>query len=279
MVAKENEFMEKHNHYQAKNITILISVLFTLTYCKSSDIYKSDPLQLNELVFEEHVHIYDSNAYKESKKKISREMINSLKEKALLESSLRGETLDSNQVNRIGEVISALIENVSTESIDNVEQIDIHYKFQDSLIVSYKKSDGFVDELGGYHVINRNNSTFYTLLGMDSATVFISRRPYEWRDEIDLSIKEYRSQKKNIKGTDCFKIVVKVNDFVDEDAPDSLNEGTLEYTMYVTDRFQSLFHPIVWYKTVLTKYYPLEIIERSNVKQGKETIYLLKTLK
>lgn len=92
-------------------------------------------------------------------------------------------------------------------------------------------------------------------------------------------INEFRNEKKIIQGIECFKIVVTAQDDIgNEEMPDFFRNLKTEYTMYVTDRIKCSFHPVVWYKIILDKYYPLEITESNEVLKGSVYKYELEKL-
>ncbi len=43
--------------------------------------------------------------------------------------------------------------------------------------------------------------------------------------------------------------------------------------MYVTEEIKFKYHPLVLLKEVLEQYYPLEIIETTNLVEGYEKVY------
>lgn len=48
--------------------------------------------------------------------------------------------------------------------------------------------------------------------------------------------------------------------------------------MWVTDKIKSLYHPIVFDKAILEKYYPLEILETQNDIRGFERRFRLEKI-
>ena len=90
-------------------------------------------------------------------------------------------------------------------------------------------------------------------------------------------LKELPAERKNIKGYDCYKVIYRFHEqYSDSEipTPDVKNERVL----WVTDKIISPFHSIVRPKQILSKYYPLEIIDKIIDVNGFETSYVIESI-
>ncbi|MFC4636597.1 hypothetical protein ACFO3O_22020 [Dokdonia ponticola] len=159
---------------------------------------------------------------------------------------------------------------------DNLKK---YHVFNDSTITSYRKLNDKIQ--GDYQLINRNTQTYSMRSKIDSTIIPIMDNSYEYLDEDRIIISEYKDQNKIINGLDCFKVVLTKIDKISSDEGISLLYDELEnpqttYVLYVTESLKCKYHPVINYKSILEKYYPLEIVEYSNLIQGIESIYSLK---
>lgn len=146
-----------------------------------------------------------------------------------------------------------------------------HFKFMDSVIVSYKTMNNKV--IGDYTVIDRAKGTYTMLAKKDSLFRYMMNSPYEYSDS-KVTIKEYPNETKIINGYKCFKIIVAANDFPDNaDVPAELKDSQTITEMWVTRQIQCLYHPVIRYKDILQKYYPLEISESGGLVDGVKLIH------
>lgn len=261
--------MGKHNQLiEAFQLSLVsLSLLMGCAAHRGNSLGLKEP---KELVFEKSSHIYDTTAFKESKTALSSKLIAAMKEYAGKE----GKEMDS-VLTQLADVLTKLMNKIILVKCDTTVK-ELYYKLQDSLIVSYIKIDDKIR--GDYQIINRNNNTFYYLAKIDSSTRYLLNTPYNYRQEMSFDLKEYRKDKKIIQGIKCFKVLLRVKDDISDDAPDILKKSMFEYTLYVTKKIQCRFHPEFWYKTVLDKYYPLEITERVDTEKGAETVWKLKKI-
>lgn len=87
-----------------------------------------------------------------------------------------------------------------------------------------------------------------------------------------ISLKEYRTEKKLIKGHNCFKVIYTYRE--KEDGKEfQMPEMMIDRELWVTEEIVAPFHPIVRSLKILLKYYPLEIIEKISKVDGFETKY------
>jgi len=263
--------MRSQNHYLNK-IYLLIVISSLLFSCKSTQIQKRDLIELDEIVFERYSRTYDSLEYQKSREKTNSAPIEETIEAAISELREENKHEDSTVMDSIMSLALEL-KNQILYKPKVIEKQTFSFKFQDSLIVYY---DSGIKN--GYLVINQNKSNFYTLSKADSSTRFSGDINYQYDSEFGISIKEYKDDRKNIFGIDCFKVTVGIRNDIDDNVYE-IQDYLAEYEMYVSDKIQYKFHPIIKFESILDKYYPLEIIKRLSFIKGIEYTYTLHTLK
>lgn len=154
-----------------------------------------------------------------------------------------------------------------------------YHIFNDSIITSYRKLNDKIH--GDYQLINRNTQTYSMRAKIDSTFIPIKDKLYEYLEEDHIIINEYKDQVKTINGFDCYKVVLTKNEDINANEDISFLKDDFEnmqtkYVLYVTENIKCKYHPVINYKSILEKYYPLEVRESSNLIQGMETIYSLK---
>ena len=87
-----------------------------------------------------------------------------------------------------------------------------------------------------------------------------------------------KKSKKIINGYECYKVKYEYkenNEDANQDYKAYAVNIIYKREMWVTDKIKSLFHPIILGKSILEKYYPLEILETQNDIKGFERRFIL----
>jgi hypothetical protein len=183
-------------------------------------------------------------------------------------------------------VDSIFLKKVKSEMKDQpfkIEDFDYHQIYLDTLIKSYiTNADTLV---GDYTLINFKKSTFINQAKIDNQVINAPEN-FAYSNNKDVSIQEFRKERKLINGYDCFKVVYKYKiDFSDVEEVDGMDIlGILSVDQpnitefWVTEKIQSLFHPICREKEILAKYYPLEITQETAFFKGMTMSYTLKSI-
>jgi len=252
-----------------KKIMLTGTLLVLFLSCKTAQtITKTMRPGQGTIIFEKQTIFTDKTKYNHSVDALCEQFDSELKKWVM-----ENEEIDEAVLELHPELFKNTLKQLVFNSRFSAEKWQYIHKFQDSLIVSFKKTANRVT--GDYWVINRNRNTFYYLAKKDSATTYYQSRPYPYMDTKEFSLKEFRNDVKTIRGFPCFKVVVTIKEDAGEDAPDVLNNLTKEYIMYVTEHIQCAYHPVIRYRSVMEKYYPLEIIEREMLIEGVEIRYSL----
>lgn len=100
-------------------------------------------------------------------------------------------------------------------------------------------------------------------------------------ENVILKISENRKDKKNINGYECFKVVYQYTENKENADEDYLiYAGDIQYQreMWVTDKIKASYHPVVFEKSILEKYYPLYILETQSDIKGFERKFILEKI-
>ncbi len=92
-----------------------------------------------------------------------------------------------------------------------------------------------------------------------------------------ISLKEYKTENKLIKGYNCFKVAYVYREKFDN-TEFQTTEMIIERELWVTDKIIAPFHSIIRNQQILSKYYPLEITEKMRKVNGFETKYLVENV-
>ncbi len=130
-------------------------------------------------------------------------------------------------------------------------------------------------------LINLKDST-YSMQSWRTPDVLYKRGleiPYRNDSDI-LSLEEHRNDTKILNGFKCFKVIltVKNDQFQDDEMLKGLLKmGNTYYEMYVTTKISLPYHPQIKYKSILKKYFPLEVIQYSDLFKGNRKITVLQS--
>jgi hypothetical protein len=176
-----------------------------------------------------------------------------------------GATVDTVQLSQIAAVIEK--DHLSSKN-------KRHFDFKEGIIVSYQTFNGEIR--GDYTLIDMKEGTTSMLAKKDSTTIYLKDRPYQYSQNEVVSLKEFKNETRTIKGYKCYKVVATIK----EKATNSelLNNSLIYKELWVIDDIKCLYHPVIYEKAILQKYYPLEIKEYSDLLKGVVTLYVLDTI-
>ena len=247
---------------------IITTFIFLMGLSINAQSHKTFSPIKGEIIFSEVSQITDKILYEKSLKTFQKNF------KESLENSL---SKDSDNKDENMEEMIDLSTDMTKELFSNENNNAYHHKFDYAKIIAYKTSNGKI--MGDYEIINTNENIVSSLAKIDSSTVY-QQNPYLYSNNIILKLAENKKERKNIQGYDCYKVKYLYKENIDKDDDYFQFAGNVIYTreMWVTDKIKSLYHPIVFDKIILEKYYPLEIVETQNDIKGFERRYSLETI-
>lgn len=207
-----------------------------------------------EIVFRETTKITDRKLFGESLKILKEELIKSLKE------SVSEEDNDGRE-QEIEQMIEQSSDMMESMLFPEKSSQTYHHKFDKSKIISFVSSNNKV--LGDYEIIDTNKATSSILAKKDSVTIF-GEKSYPYSTHVIIKITEDKKDRKTINGYDCYKVTYEYkesNNVEEEDFLNLINDIAHKREMWVTDKIKTLFHPVIFEKSILEKYYPLYILE------------------
>lgn len=157
----------------------------------------------------------------------------------------------------------------SQKELDKLTTIFYYNKINDSIIERSTDKDPYSDS--SIFINTKIGREFYDYPYPPNDFSF--KIPFE--NIKNLKIQEFKNEKKNVKGVECFKIKTsyttinifdKKNEFPGLKILDIIVE--FESEMWVTTKIKSIYHPAFKVKEILEKYYPLEIKEQAYAKKG-----------
>lgn len=253
-----------------KRFSFFCFCLFIVTGAVSAQTKKIIPKK-GQVVFSSENIIQDETLFKSSLGKLQQKMIEALR--AQLKSN-PDQNLDTTMLQQIAD------NNIISNLISQHKEKDRYHVYENNSIKSFESDEG--TDPSSFSNIDQNTSTYkktHILNGGDVAET--NATAYEYRDDKETIIKEFRTQQKNINGYNCFKVIYeyKTNFVGDEELGSLLETNEFAKTeLWVTEEIQSMFHPICRIREILTKYYPLEISETSPTLKGFLIVHKLKNI-
>lgn len=121
--------------------------------------------------------------------------------------------------------------------------------------------------------------TFKTI-AKDSTSIISENIPYQYSQNEIIEINEFRDEIKTINGFKCFKIIMsfRPNSNGGDEFESFMQQYLHKRELWVTDKIKCNYHPVINDEEILSKYYPLEIVESNEIIEGFVTSYKLNTL-
>ncbi len=246
-----------------------IVFLFVLLIGLGSKAQTNKPFALTkgEIAFREVSKITDRMLLEETLK-ISKEKFKESLTKSLLKDV--SNKINDKEIEEIVEQTAGMMD-MMMFSEDSIKVF--HQNFRGSEILFFKTVKG--NAYAGYEIIDIKTKTIAGLSAMNSQTKF-NERPFSYSNNSILRISENKKLRKQIKGFDCFRVIYEYKE-KSNDEDYMIFAGNIIYKreMWVTDKIKSLFHPIIFEKSILEKYYPLDILETQSDIKGYEKKYVL----
>ncbi|WP_431496494.1 hypothetical protein [Flavobacterium sp.] len=243
-------------------ITIL-SILLTVS-CMAQN--KAIVPQSGTIVFSCKMDITDLVLFNQSKKDFKKEFLKDMKETLIIERRFAGipvDTLKVSQFIKSNEVAFSQLFDSSTMDDDNVK---FCLQYQDTMVKKYKIKNDFEEE-----VLNINAKT--RMFEHD-----FTEQLFDYSENNIKEVKEYRKSTKKINGYKCFKIIYTFSEPDLSEYSSLMSSYTNTREMWVTDKIKSDFHPIINDREIIMQYYPLEILEYSDMVKGVKKIYKLESI-
>ena len=182
--------------------------------------------------------------------------------------------MERNSKEKIGIMQKVLAMNFMS-NYDEKNEKTYKYNFYDSLLVYSEIVNNKIK--GDYRVINRNKKTYSFLAKKDSSTFYRVNIPYVFNMKT-YNIKENKNDKKVIQGFECYRVNLRAkieeNKF-DVDLKELTKNQFQNIEMYVTDKINLIYHPIIKNDSILKKFYPLELrVYESHIKGAFKKVIL-----
>ncbi|WP_310556024.1 hypothetical protein [Flavobacterium sp.] len=258
------------------NTTIIkLLLFFSLTsYCQ----YKTIVPKSGTIVFTSKSIIINQELYDKSLVALKENMMVELRKFNIATENIK--ITDTIQHNRVVKSIDESFDQNFNFLINYADKnYNYHHTFDNNKITYHKTIDGIL--VGNYKTININEiiSTLATEVSDNYQEFEVNAFAY-FDDNDIIEIKEYRNEKRKIKNFDCFKVVMSYKETSDGIDFENFSDNYVSYKeLWVTEKIKCLYHPIIKYQEVLQRYYPLDIIEYSDILKGYINKYELVSLK
>ncbi|TBO39847.1 hypothetical protein [Pedobacter kyonggii] len=219
--------------------------------------------KLGIVTYTKQSKIIDTTAFNKTSSIFAKNMIDSLKSQLITSKIKFGE--DTSGINAATEPF----ENLMFQEVFKTETLETHIdEFQKDKIVNFV----IEDQSNKRERFNFNYADNLVYNSYNSEEI----EDYFESEEI-ISLKEYKTENKLIKGYNCFKVTYLYREKFDGtefQMPDMI----MERELWVTDKIIAPFHSIIRSQQILSKYYPLEITEKMSKVDGFETKYLVENI-
>lgn len=231
------------------------------------------------IVFVSRDSIFDKESYENSLKELDKEFKKQLRANFIKESIANGSPEDTLKLSLLGNMFIGMSDFMKRE---NESILKSTHEYKNDKIISFLERNG--DKGNSLLIdINENHDPILPKSNIENgsnvAVEVTGEEFYKYfysKNKI-LSIKENRQKTKKIKGYNCFKVVYIFSEpNTDDFSFMNANQTTRE--LWVTEKIKSSFHPIVNEKAIITRYYPLEILEYSNMFKGIFTIHKIEKM-
>lgn len=229
---------------------------------------KANPVK-GEIIFSSSSIISDSSFFVKSIKESQKRLVDHLIKK-----------LDYNDSNiDTTEILFLMGSHISPSMF--IEKKDYHflYKYKDSSIASYQIDSE--QKSSKFSIIDPKKFTITDVEIFDNDTVATDSITFSYTRVKEENLQELRNEKRIINGYECFKVIYtyKIDFLEDEDYLEVISNNEQSTAIYwVTEKIQSLFHPVCRESSILKKYYPLEISYNDAFHKGLTTFYKLKSI-
>ncbi|WP_026705424.1 hypothetical protein [Flavobacterium soli] len=256
-----------------KNIILICLFIASVAYSQNSVIVPKK----GKVTFGRQESITDELQYKESVKAFLSEATKSV----VREKEDMDEPIDSSKVESVLKMLNdqSTLDFLVSEfmKIEDDMSVKFHHIYSDETIYEYVSSFDFPTK--DYYLVINTKSSLIKSIDNDSITVLAENKPYEYSKDEIIRVEEFRNETKEIYGFKCFKVILEfksgqdINE--DEDFISLMNSKKQTKELWVTESIKSLYHPVLKYKAVLEKYYPLEVSEFSEVMNGHKIVYTI----
>lgn len=242
-------------------LLLIFTCLITINKVKAQNI--PSKLHLGTVAYIKQSKVIDTAAFKKSSSIFIKNMIDSVKSQAIaVKTTLKEDTSGINDM-------TAAFETLIFQEIFKTELTE---KYIDEL--QKDKIANFIIETEG-NKRERFNFNYADHLVYNS---YNSEEIENYFDSEEItSLKEYKTERKVIKGYNCFKIVYIYREKFDNEEF-HMPKMIMERELWVTDKIIVPFHSIVRSPEILSKYYPIEITEKMKGVNGFETSYVIENI-
>lgn len=250
-----------------KQFLLISFIITTFSFSQNKTIVPTS----GTIVFERKEIITDSIKYKESIRSLNKLIISEFKKEFLSNKAENGEEVDTLQLNNIVQSMPSM-ESFIPISTNEVKKF--HHEFDKEKIVFFitqnekKISRDLEINTKEVYPDPTEIKTQNNINGYETVTEYYGSFKFQYSNNHINEIKENRNEKKVLNGFSCFKVIYSF-----KEPKDDYIGFTNIREIWVTEKIKTVFHPVIMEKKILEKYYPLEIVEYSDLMKGLITTY------
>lgn len=203
---------------------------------------RTNPIK-GEIIFSSSSIIPDSSFFIRSLKESQKRLVNHLVKK-----------LNYNDSNiYMAEILSLMGNDISPIMLAEAKDYYFLYKYKGNSIESHQ-TDDFQKPSSNFSIIDTHKSTITDIEVLANDTLAKDPIDFSYTSVKEENLQELRNEKRIINGYECFKVIYtyKLDFLEDKDYLEAIsNNEQSTATYWVTEKIQSLFHPVCKEKSIL----------------------------
>ena len=152
-------------------------------------------------------------------------------------------------------------------------ETEIHIELKQDTIWRYKTENGKI--IGDLFRIDIEEETLYYHAKFDKSIMYNQFKIFQ--ADGDYFIEEFPNDKKEILGYDCYKVIIRKKEQIDEVSP--IRFGDTIYEMYVTKEIELSIHALLNFTKKFSGFFPLEVRTWDENLTGNQKVYEIKEIK
>lgn len=217
--------------------------------------------KLGTIVFNCKMDIINQELFDQSKKDYQKEFLKDMKESTIIERRIARIPVDTFKINQVIKANEASFAQLFNSTLIADDNVKFCLEYQDKIVKKYKIRNDLEEEV---LEINAKTRRFE---GDDEF--------FEYSENEIKEVKEFKTQTKSINGYSCFRVVYTFSEPELSEYSNLISSYTYTREMWVTEKIKSNFHPIINDREIIKQYYPLEILEYSDMIKGVRKMYTL----
>jgi hypothetical protein len=160
-----------------------------------------------------------------------------------------------------------------TGMIKATPETEIHIELKQDTIWRYNTEYGKI--ISDFLRIDREKGILYYHAKFDKSKIFSQFNLFEVGGEY--AIEEYPNDKKEVLGFNCYKVIIRKKEQIEDDFP--MRIGDTIYEMYVTREIDLPVHALLNFTKSFPEFFPLEVRTWEENLPGNQEVYEIREIK